>query len=91
MQKPFETNINQSTDALPASVDADVVFTGATYILYEQLQLDDSFKTYLEGTMQSEHVLRMRIKPTSYQKSFELARGTESRVVDFTGVIFFFR
>ena len=51
MQKPFETNINQSTDALPASVDADVVFTGATYILYEQLQLDDSFKTYLEGTM----------------------------------------
>ena len=30
-------------------------------------------------------MLRTRIKPTPYPKLFELARGTESRVVDFAG------
>ena len=33
--------------------------------------------------MLSEHVLRTGIKPTPYQKSFELVSGTESRVVNF--------
>ena len=68
MKKPFETNVNQNENALPRTVDAaDIVFTGALYIMYKQLQLDDNFKTYLEGPMQSKHMLRMRIKPTSYQ------------------------
>ena len=56
--KLLETNTNQSTDALPTNVDADIVFTGVRHIMYEQFQLDDNFKTYLEGTKQSEHVLR---------------------------------
>ena len=85
MQKLFETNTNQSTDALPTDVDADVVFTGVPYIMYKQFQLDDNSKTYLEGTMQSKHVLRTRIKPTPYQKLFELVRSIEFWVVDFTG------
>ena len=46
--------------------------------------MDDNFKTYIEGAMQSEHVLRTRIKPTPYQKSFKLVTGTESQSVDFT-------
>ena len=33
--------------------------------------------------MLSEHVLRTGIKPTPYQKSFELVTGTESRIVTF--------
>ena len=66
-------------------VDADVVFTGAPYIIYTQFQLDHSFKTYLEGTIQSEHVLRMVSQPTRYRNSFEVLRGTESQLVDFTG------
>ena len=77
MQKLFETNTNQSTDPLPTGVDADVVFTGVPYIMYKQFQLDDNFKTYLEGTMQSKHVLRTRIKPTPYPKLFELVRSIE--------------
>ena len=32
--------------------------------------------------MLSERVLRTRIKPTLYQKSFELVIGTESRVLN---------
>ena len=66
MQKLFETNINQSTDALSMSLDADVVFTWAPYIMYKQFQLDDNFETYLEGTMQSKNVLRTGVKETLY-------------------------
>ena len=33
--------------------------------------------------MLSEHVVRTGIKPTPYQKSFELVSGTESRVINF--------
>ena len=83
MQKLLETNLNQNADALPRTVDAGIVFTGAPYIMYELFQLDNNFKTYLEVTMKCEHVLRMGIKP--YQKSFELITGTASQVVDFKG------
>ena len=84
MQKLFKTNINQDVVALLRTVDADIVFTAAPYIMYEQFQLDNNFKTYLEGTMQSKHVLRTGIKPTPYQKLLELITDTECRVVDFT-------
>ena len=53
MQKLFKTNVNQNADALPRTVDAEIVFTIGYYIMYEQFQLDDNFKTYLEGTMKS--------------------------------------
>ena len=85
MQKLFETNANQANSLLPISVDASVICTSVPYIQYEQFQLDDNFKTYLDGTLKSEHVLRTAIKPTSYQKSYELELGTQSRVIDFTG------
>ena len=62
-----------------------LIITSAHYIQYEQFQLDDNFKTYLEEMLQSEHVLRTRIKPTPYQESYELIVGTQSRVIDFTG------
>ena len=54
--------------------------------MYEKFKLDNNFRTYLEGVMLSEHVLRTGIKPTLYQKSFKLVTGTKSRVVDFQTV-----
>ena len=83
MQRLFETNENQGINALPTSVDTSIIFTSAPYILYEQFKLDNNFRTYLEGTMISEHVLRTGMKPTPYQKSFEHVTGTQSRVVNF--------
>ena len=83
MQKLFETNRNQKADALPGTVDADIVFTSVPYFMYEQFKLDDNLRTYLEGAMLSEHVLRTGMKPTPFQKSFELVSGTESRIVNF--------
>ena len=83
MQKLFETNINQAAGALPRNFNAEIIITSASYIMYEQFKLDDNFRTYLEGVMLSEHVLRAGIKPTPNQKSFKLVIGTESRVVNF--------
>ena len=68
MQKLFKLNVSQNVDALPRTVDADIVFTRAPYIMHEQFQLDDNLKTYLKGTVQSEYVLRTGFKPTPYQK-----------------------
>ena len=78
IQRLFETNINQNADALTRTVDAEIILTSATCIMYEQFKLDNNFRTYLEGVLSSEHILRTRIRDTLYQKSFELVAGTES-------------
>lgn len=92
MQNLFEANVNQNADALPRTVKDDFVFTGAwafvlqyKQLMYEQFQLDHIFKTHVERTMQSKHVLRKTIEPIPYQKSFEIVTGTESRAWDFRG------
>ena len=35
MQKLFKLNVSQNVDALPRTVDADIVFTRAPYIMHE--------------------------------------------------------
>ena len=52
--------------------------------MYKQFKLDNNFRTYFEGTLISEHVFRTGGKPIPYQKSLELVRGIQSRVVNFT-------
>lgn len=52
---------------------------------YQQLKLIDNFRKYLEASLLSEYVLRMGIKPSPYQKSYEINRQMESYVVDFKG------
>ena len=83
MQKLFQTNINQTADVLCRSVDADIIFISAPYIMYKQFKLDDNFRTYLEGAMLSGHMFRTGIKPKPYQKSFKLVTSTKSRVTTF--------
>ena len=62
MQRLFEANINQTAGALPRTVDAEIILTSAPYIMYEQFELDDNFRTCLEGTLLSEHVLGTGIR-----------------------------
>ena len=59
MQKLFESKTNQAAAAgLPNNVDAKIILDSAPYILYYQFDLDDNFRTYLEGVMISENSLR---------------------------------
>ena len=79
MQKLFKTNINQADGAaLPEAVDAAIIITNASYIQYEQFLLDKNLKTYLEETLQLEHMLRTRIKRMPYEKVYKLVVGTQS-------------
>ena len=71
MQKLFETNLNATN--LPTAIDAEIIFNSAPYIQYEQIKLNYTFRTYLEGTLISEHILRTGIKTTPYQKHMKLS------------------
>ena len=51
MERLFETNVNQNEGALPCSVDADIAFTGAPYIIYKQFKLVYNVKTCLKGRL----------------------------------------
>ena len=42
-------NLQKST--MSYDVDTEIIFQSAPYIQYEQIQLDDSYKTYLETTL----------------------------------------
>ena len=87
----LERNVNgffessAKMDAIQNSVNAEIIFHLAPYILYEQFQLDNNFRTYLKTTLVSNRALRTGTKPIPYQKSYEINTGAQSLVVDFRG------
>ena len=84
MQKLLESKTNQAVAArLPDNVDAIIILDSAPYILYHQFDLDDNFRTYLEGAMISKIHLRTGLKRTPLQKSYEMTIGSQSRTVTF--------
>ena len=72
--------------ALPTTQrDTNIYFSSTPYIQYAQIKLNDTFNKYITKALQSKRVLRTGIKPTPYQKSFEVNVGTQSHVVEFKG------
>ena len=65
--------------------DANIFFTSTPYLQYAQIKLNDTFNKYITKALQSKRVLRTGIKPTPYQKTFEVNTGTQSHVVEFKG------
>ena len=82
-QRLFQSKANQANDALPNSVDAKHFLTSTLHIMYQQFKLDNNYRTYLEGIMISNNLLRTGIQPTLYQKSYEMVRGSQSITVTF--------
>ena len=66
--------------------DANIYWNSIPYIQYELVKLNDTFDAYLRKALQSKRVLRTGIKPTPYQKSYEVNVGTQTNVVEFKGV-----
>ena len=83
MNKLFKTNLKKTT--IPSEPDAEIIFNLTPYLQYQQIVLNDNYRTYLETTMISEHALRTGIKETPYQKLCELNTGIQSFIVDFRG------
>ena len=68
MQKLLESKTNQVADGLPDTIDAQIILESAPYLSFYQFSLEDTYRTYFEGAMISEHVVRTGIKYSPYQK-----------------------
>ena len=66
--------------------DANVYWNSIPYLKYELVKLNDNFDTYISKALKSKRVLRMGIKPTPCQKSYEVNVGTQSHVIEFKGL-----
>ena len=91
LSKLFESKAKLANNAgggaadLPTTdPDANIYFNSTPYIQYKLFKLNDTFDVKKE--LQSKRVLRTGIKPTPYQKSYEINVGTQSNVVEFKGV-----
>ena len=73
-----------ANSAIPA-VDAEIIFTRAPFLQYEQILLDKNFRQHLETIMVSKKILRMRAQKTPMQKTYEIQKGSDSLNVEFWG------
>ena len=66
-------------------VNAQINFTKARFIQYEQILLDKSFRQHLETIMVSNKILRMSAQKTPLKNNYEISKGTDSLNVEFLG------
>ena len=70
-----------STTSAPAP-DAEILFTRAPFIQYEQILLDKNFRQHLETIMVSKKI-RMGAQKTPIQKTYKIEQGSDSLNVEF--------
>ena len=59
MEKLFESRKVLAANAAISEVDAEIIFTRAQFVQYEQILLDKNFRQHLETIMVSKKILRM--------------------------------
>ena len=89
LSKLFESKVKlanktngQAADLPTTDPDANIYFNSTPYMQYEIFKLNDTFDAYLRKALQSKRVLRTGIKPSPYQKSYEVNVGMQSVVVN---------
>ena len=76
--------LSSSTTAAPAP-DAEILFTRAPFIQYEQILSDKNFRQHLETIMVSKKIIRMGAQKTPIQKTYEIKTGSDTLNVEFWG------
>ena len=84
MEKLFESRKALATNATVPEVDAEIIFTRAPFVQYEQILLDKNFRQHLK-TIISKKTLRMGAQKTPIQKTYEIQKGSDSLNVEFLG------
>ena len=86
MRKLFESRkvLATTTTAAP-SADAEIIFTRAPFVQYQQILLDKSFRQHLETIMVSKKIIRMGAQKAPIQKTCEIKEGSDSLNVEFLG------
>ena len=85
MDKLFQSKKVLASGAAIPEADAEIIFTRAPFIQYEQILLDENFRQHLETIMVSEKLLRMGAQKTPIQKTFEIQTGSDFLNVQFLG------
>ena len=84
MNKLFESRkVLASTTTAAPSADAEIIFTRAPFVQYEQILLDKNFRQHLETIMVSKKIIRMGAQNTPIQKTYEIKQGSDSLNVEF--------
>ena len=78
MEKLFESRKSLAANALIPEVDAEIIFTRAPFIQYEQILLDKNFRQHLETIMVSKKILQMGAQKTPMQKIYKIQKGSDS-------------
>ena len=83
MEKLFESRKSLAANAAIPGVDAEIIFTKAPFVQYEQILLDKNFRQHLETIMVSKKNLRMGAQKTPIQKTYEIQKRSDSLSVEF--------
>ena len=85
MSRLFESKAQlAAADTAIPTPDAKIILDEAPYLLYHQFNLEDTYRTYLEGALVSSRKLRGGLKLFPYQKSYEIVAGAQSKTFTFT-------
>ena len=85
MEKLFESRKSLAANAAIPGADAEIIFTKAPFVQYEQILLDKNFRQHLETIMVSKKYLRMGAQKTPIQKTYEIQKRSDSLSVEFLG------
>ena len=84
--KLFESrDVHASAVKTIPDADAEIIFTRAPFIQYEQILLDKNFRQHLETIMVSKKIIRMGAQKTPIQKNYEIKKGSDLLDIEFLG------
>ena len=83
MVKLFELNKNVPTLHAGKS-DTKIIFYETPHVQYKQLKLQDLYKQYLGTNIISKTTFQTGLKPSVFEKTYELHFYVQSHIVDFT-------
>ena len=79
MNKLFESReVHATTVKTIPDANAEIIFTRAPFVQYEQILLDKNFRQHLETIMVSKKIIRMGAQKTPIQKTYEIKK-TQTR------------
>ena len=85
MDKLFESRKVLAANSAIPDADAEIMFTRAPFIQYQQFLLNKNFRQHLKTIMISKKILRMGAQKTPIQKTYKINTGSDSLNVKFSG------
>ena len=68
MDKLLESRKVLAANTAIPDVDAEILFTRAPFVQYEQILVDENFRLHLETIMVSKKIVRMVLRKHQYKK-----------------------